>query len=86
MSPDAAPGFTDMSGRGRIKRLADSLDISVEVMLPDGGKAVRHSGDHGMPLAASAGRNPLRREIRKLAQTAHQLNAGAARGIPWSPL
>ena len=39
------------------------------------------SGDHGLPLASSAAKNPLRREIAKLAQSLYDLgqsNAEAA--------
>jgi len=67
-----APGFTDMTGKSRVKRLADSLGISLDVQLPDGGRAVMQACDHGLPLASHAAKNPLRREIVKLAQ---QLNA-----------
>lgn len=77
-----APKFTDLTGRSRVKRLAESLDIGIELQLPDGGRAVMQSGDHGLPLACSAGKNPLRREIAKLAKSLHALsseeNAAAA--------
>ncbi len=33
-----APSFTDLTCKGRVKRLAESLDIAIEVQLPDGGK------------------------------------------------
>ena len=62
-----APKFTDLSGKSRIKRLAESLDISIDLQMPDGGKPVTHGADHGIPLAQSAAKNPLRREIAKLA-------------------
>ncbi|SMX42287.1 AAA family ATPase [Maliponia aquimaris] len=71
-----SPKFTDLQGKSRVKRLADSLGITLELQLPDGGRAVMQAGDHGLPLASHAAKNPLRREIAKLAQ---QLNAiGAA--------
>jgi pilus assembly protein CpaE len=73
-----APTFTDLGGKGRVKRLAESLDIAIEVQLPDGGKPVTQGGDHGTPLAASAPKNPLRREIAKLAASIHELNADSA--------
>ena len=63
-----APGGMDLAGRGRIKKLADSLGVSITTLLPDGGKAVMQSGDHGQPLAETAKKNPLRKEILKLAQ------------------
>ncbi|MEO0389422.1 MAG: AAA family ATPase [Pseudomonadota bacterium] len=70
-----APKFTDLSGKSRVKRLAESLEISVEVQLPDGGKQVTQCTDHGQPLAISAGKNPLRREIAKLAASMHELKS-----------
>ena len=69
-----APGFTDLSGKSRVKRLAESLSIDIEVQLPDGGKSVTQSNDHGLPLAESAAKNPLRKEIQKLAKSLHELN------------
>jgi len=73
-----APKFTDLSGKSRVKRMAESLDIDIDLMLPDGGKQVVQSGDHGMPLAETAAKNPLRKEIQKLAQSIHNHNADAA--------
>jgi pilus assembly protein CpaE len=69
-----APGFTDLSGKSRVKRLAESLSIDIEVLLPDGGKPVTQSNDHGLPLAENAAKNPLRKEIQKLAKSVHDLN------------
>lgn len=69
-----APGFTDLSGKSRAKRLAESLSIEVEVMLPDGGKPVTQSNDHGLPLAENCAKNPLRKEIQKLAKQINDLN------------
>ncbi len=69
-----SPKFTDLSGKSRVKRLAESLDISIELMLPDGGKQVPESGDHGAPLANSAPKNVLRKELQKLAKSVHDLN------------
>ena len=68
-----APKFTDLSGKSRAKRLAESLDISIDLHLPDGGKQVTQAGDHGLPLAASAPKSPLRKEIAKLAQSIIEL-------------
>lgn len=62
-----APGFTDMNGKTRIKRLAESLAIELNIMLPDGGKAVTNSGDQGLPLSETAPKNALRKEIRRIA-------------------
>ncbi len=72
-----APGFTDLAGKSRAKRLAESLDISLDLWLPDGGKQVAHADDHGLPLAESAPKNALRKEIAKLATSIHALGAGA---------
>ena len=66
-----APKFTDLNGKSRVKRLAESLDIKIEVQLPDGGKPVVQAGDHGLPLLESAAKNPLRKEIQKLAKSVH---------------
>ena len=72
-----APGFTELSARGRVKRLCESLDIDVEVQLPDGGKPVTQSNDHGLPLAETASKNPLRKEIQKLAKSLYDLGRAA---------
>lgn len=73
-----APKFTDLNGKARVKRLCDSLDLSIELQLPDGGKAVTQSADNGLPLATSAAKNPLRKEIAKLAATLHALGQDEA--------
>ena len=69
-----APKFTDLSGKSRIKRMGESLGISIDVHMPDGGKPITQGADHGLPLALSAPKNPLRREIGKLAASIHELN------------
>jgi pilus assembly protein CpaE len=74
-----APKFTDLSGKSRVKRMAESLGISIDVHLPDGGKPITQGADHGLPLAMSAPKNPLRREIAKLALSIHQLNSKDAK-------
>ncbi|WP_406648618.1 AAA family ATPase [Aliisedimentitalea scapharcae] len=74
-----APKFTDLSGKSRVKRMAESLGISIDLQLPDGGKPVTQCGDHGMPLAASVAKNPLRKEIAKLAQSLHDLGHSEAK-------
>jgi pilus assembly protein CpaE len=73
-----APRFTDLSGRSRARRLAESLDIGLEIQLPDGGVQVTQANDHGLPLAESAAKNPLRKEVMKLARSLHDLNKGLA--------
>lgn len=73
-----APKFTDLSGKGRVKRLAESLDIKIEIQLPDGGKQVTDSNDHGLPLAETVAKSPLRKEIMKMAQTILEHGRAAA--------
>ncbi|MFC4667437.1 CpaE family protein [Seohaeicola nanhaiensis] len=73
-----APGFTDLSGKARVKRMAESLGISIDLQLPDGGKQVAQCADHGIPLASSAAKNPLRKEIAKLAQSLYELGQSDA--------
>lgn len=69
-----APKFTDLSAKARVKRMAESLDIEIEVQLPDGGEQVTQANDHGLPIAESAGKNPLRKELQKLAKSLYDLN------------
>lgn len=69
-----APGFADMNGKSRVKRLSDNLGISIEVQLPDGGKPVMQAADHGSPLAETAPKNALRKEIAKLAKSINDVN------------
>jgi len=69
-----APGFTDLSGKSRVKRLAESLGISIDVMMPDGGKQITQTNDHGTPLAQALPKNALRKEIAKLAKSVHDVN------------
>jgi len=73
-----APKFTDLSAKSRVKRMAESLSISIDVQLPDGGKSVTQANDHGQPLANSAPKSPLRREIAKLAGSIHDLKGDQA--------
>lgn len=75
-----APKFTELSARGRVKRMAESLDIDIEVQLPDGGHQVTQANDHGLPIAESAAKNPLRKEIHKLAQSLFDLNKAVEAG------
>ena len=72
-----APKFTDLQGKARVKRMAESLSISLDLQLPDGGRAVMQAGDHGLPLAVSAPKNPLRKEINKLALSLFELSQNA---------
>ncbi|MGR3493983.1 AAA family ATPase [Citreimonas sp.] len=70
-----APKFTDLQGRSRVKRMAESLGIALDLRLPDGGHSVAQACDHGSPLAKAAAKNPLRKEIAKLAQDLHAIGA-----------
>ncbi len=63
-----APGKMDMSGRGRVDRMAESLGIKFHAVLPDGGKQVTEANDQAVPLGMAAARNGLTKEIHKLAQ------------------
>ena len=69
-----APGFADLNGKSRVKRLGESLGVAIDVLLPDGGKPVAQSADHGAPMADGIPKNPLRKEIVKLAQSVHDVN------------
>ncbi len=69
-----APKFTDLGAKSRVKRMAESLDIAIEVQLPDGGAQVTQANDHGLPLSESTAKNPLRKEIQKLAKSLFELN------------
>lgn len=75
-----APKFTDLSARSRVKRMAESLDIVIEVQLPDGGAQVTQANDHGLPLSESAAKNPLRKELQKLARSLFDLSKAAESG------
>lgn len=72
-----APGLTDLSGKARTKRVAESLGIQFEHMLPDGGKQVINACDQGVPLANSAKSNPYRKEIARVAKAMIEANAEA---------
>ena len=74
------PKFTDLAAKSRVKRMAESLDIRLEIQLPDGGHAVTQANDHGQPLAEGAAKNPLRKEIQKLAKSLYDLNRAAVSG------
>ncbi len=62
-----APRFTDLGGKSRAKRMAESLGISIATHIPDGGIQVRDANDHGLPLCEFAPKNPVAKEIRKFA-------------------
>lgn len=64
-----APRFRDFSARSRAKRMAESLEISIDIHLPDGCAQVTQANDHGVTLAESCPKNALRKEIQKLAKS-----------------
>jgi pilus assembly protein CpaE len=61
-----APGMTDLSGKTRVKRVAESLGISFLHQVPDGGKQVVNCCDQGTPLADGARSSPVRKEIVRM--------------------
>jgi len=62
-----APKFTDLAAKGRVRRLAESLDITIELQFPDGGRQVTQANDHGLPLAPnSRNRDERNRHARQL--------------------
>ncbi|SEK88483.1 pilus assembly protein CpaE [Roseivivax marinus] len=76
-----APKFTDLQAKSRAKRMAESLGVAFDLQMPDGGRQVLQACDHGLPLASQAAKNPLRRELQKLAQSLYavgQTDADAA--------
>lgn len=68
-----APKFTDLNAKSRVKRMSESLSISIDLQLPDGGKQITQANDHGTPLSVSAPKSPLRKELMKLAASIHDL-------------
>ena len=73
-----APKFTDLNGKSRVKRMAESLYIKIEVQIPDGGRSITEAADHGLPLGEVAAKNVVRKEIQKLAKSVHELNRSEA--------
>ncbi|QFS81863.1 CobQ/CobB/MinD/ParA nucleotide binding domain protein [Roseivivax sp. THAF40] len=73
-----APKFTDLQGKSRAKRMAESLDIGMDLFMPDGGRPIAQACDHGLPIALQAAKNPLRKEIAKLAQSLHEIGQSDA--------
>lgn len=73
-----APKFTDLQGKSRVRRMSDSLGIRIDVQLSDGGRLVGQANDHGLPLAQHAQKNPLRKDIAKLAAELHSVGQSEA--------
>jgi pilus assembly protein CpaE len=63
-----APGLTDLSGKTRVKRVAESLGITFHHQILDGGKQIVNSCDQGTPLADSARSSPVRKEILRMVE------------------
>ena len=61
-----APGMTDLSGKQRVRRVAESLGVTYSYLVPDGGKQVVNACDQGVPLAEVAKSNPVRKEIARM--------------------
>ena len=76
-----APGFADLNGKTRVGRFSESLGIEVNILLPDGGKAVTQAGDQGEPMETAANKNPLRKEIKKIAGTLIDLTKEARAAV-----
>ncbi len=64
-----APGFTDLNGKARVRRMSESLGVDINILLPDGGRSVASACDEGVPLELAAPKNALRKEIRNIANT-----------------
>lgn len=73
-----APKFTDLGGKSRVKRMAENLNIDLDTQLPDGGKQILNACDHGLPISETLPKNPLRKEIAKLAHSIYELNSAHA--------
>ena len=74
-----APGMTDLNGKNRMKKMAESLGVTFQTHLPDGGKPVMQACDNGETLAEAAKKNPLRREIVKLSDGLFKAMASGAK-------
>ena len=51
-----APGSLDMTGKGRVKRLAESLDIKIEVLAPE---LFSHTSEFPMDMIESMARRDM---------------------------
>ena len=60
--------------------MAESLDITLEVQLPDGGTQVTQANDHGLPLQRTHPRTPCARKSRNLPSQLFDLNKAAETG------
>jgi len=76
-----APGLTNLNGKSRIARFSESLGIEIKILLPDGGRHINAAADQGVPLSDFVPKNPLRKEIRKIATTIVDLATEARAAI-----
>jgi len=65
-------GPKDISGKGRIKRMADNIGIEFKYIFQDGGDAVLEANDNAEPLADNNTKLPFRKDLAALAQTIWQ--------------
>lgn len=63
-----APRRTELSARGRMQSMAQSLGITFDAVLPSDPAAATAAADQGTPLAKVAAKSPLRKAIASLAQ------------------
>ncbi len=54
-----APKFTDLSAKARVKRMAEASTSISKSSCPMAANKVTQANDHGLPIAESAGKNPL---------------------------
>ena len=75
-----APGFADLAAKARVRRMAESLGVDIDLQLPEGGGQMTQANDNGLPLSEGFARNPWRREVEKLARTLVELHSQAEFG------
>lgn len=75
------PGKMDVTGKARVEKMAESLDIKFHAVLPDGGKQVTEINDQAAPLSTLAPRNALAKEIQKLAASLIEARSAITSGL-----
>lgn len=75
------PGKMDVSGKARVEKMAESLDVKFHAVLPDGGKQVTEVNDQAAPLSTLAPRNALAKEIQKLAGSLIEARSAITSGV-----
>ncbi|MGB1234677.1 MAG: AAA family ATPase, partial [Planktomarina sp.] len=48
-----SPKFTDLTGKSRVKKLAEALNTTIDIMLPDIGKTMTQTADQGLSLSVT---------------------------------